>query len=222
MVDIWAILIDITTDHASIGLSKNQDVISIKYFSNQQSTMAEIHIFLEALLLENNRSLRDLSFVAVSSGPGSYTGLRIMYSTVKGICFVQDLPLIEVDTLLSWKKYFTKISNDPKIVPMMDARNSNVFTLDEDDNAVFIELNNEEKIKEFLKSREGFYIGSGAKILRDFVEADRIADTFLFDVKCMLSLAWDKYTKNEFSDIAYCEPHYLKPAHITISKKQLF
>lgn len=222
MKDIIAILIDITTDQASIGLSKNEAMIAMNYFSNQQSSMSEIHVFIEELLCKNNLTFRDLHFIAVSQGPGSYTGLRIAYSSVKGICFASSLPLIEVGTLQSWRSFFTYEKEALEIIPMMDARNNNVFTLDEDGKAIFVELNEKEKINQFLKWRDGFYIGSGAKVLKGYIGENRINDKQLFDVKCMLSMALDKYARHDFSDIAYCEPNYLKPAHITVSKKQLF
>ncbi len=223
MSDLLFLLIDTSTSKGSIGISKDLDLIGIKYFSSDQSTIQEIHIFIQELLLENNITLHQINAIVLSKGPGSYTGLRIAYSVAKAVCYSLNLFLIEIDTLYSWRNFISKtksISID-QCVGMMGARNNNAFVQKFENISFFLELNSEEKIKHFILE-DKYYIGSAIDILSNFIDKKYLIYDIDFDVTCMIDLAIEKFTLSNFSDISYCEPLYIKPAFITISKKQIF
>jgi tRNA threonylcarbamoyladenosine biosynthesis protein TsaB len=94
--------IETATTNCSVSLTQNGLVVSFKEYANVQYSHAEqLHLFIEEVLTQADKSLNDLSAIAVSKGPGSYTGLRIGVSAAKGLCYALDIPLISVPTLLS-------------------------------------------------------------------------------------------------------------------------
>ena len=124
---VYILNIETATKNCSVSLSKNEETLVVKELSEEQFSHAEkLHVFIKDVLCEANSSLSQLNAIAISKGPGSYTGLRIGVSAAKGLCYALNIPLIGVDTLailasrLSLKTGF--------IVPMIDARRMEVFT----------------------------------------------------------------------------------------------
>ncbi|MGO1585396.1 MAG: tRNA (adenosine(37)-N6)-threonylcarbamoyltransferase complex dimerization subunit type 1 TsaB, partial [Mesonia sp.] len=96
------LLLETTTINCSVALAEDDKVIAIKEDKTPGYSHAEkLHLFMEAVLAEGQKELLDLDAVAVSKGPGSYTGLRIGVSAAKGLCYALNIPLIAVDTLTS-------------------------------------------------------------------------------------------------------------------------
>ncbi len=208
--------IETATTNCSVAIGVDGKVLSVKEdFSSSYSHAERLHVFIQNILEENKVKLSDLDAIAISKGPGSYTGLRIGVSAAKGLCFALELPLISVATLTSLA-HQVKI-NDGKIVPMLDARRMEVYT------AIFDSSNNQvqetsAKILEpssFLEDLElgkVHFIGSGVEKFKEICthpNAIFIQDK-LPSAGEMVSLAYTKYKISDFENVAYFEPYYLK------------
>src|SRR5690606_25134679 len=124
---VYILNIETATKNCSVSLSKNGQTIVINELAEENFSHAEkLHLFIKDVLAKAKISLSDLNAIAVSKGPGSYTGLRIGVSAAKGLCYALNIPLIAIDTLAVLAE---KISVDSGIiVPMIDARRMEVFT----------------------------------------------------------------------------------------------
>ncbi len=169
----------------------------------------------------------DLNAVAVSSGPGSYTGLRIGVSTAKGICYTLNKPLIAVPSLdIMAEAVRGKFLGDHLLCPMMDARRMEVYLQVEDQSCnVLWELQpkilDENTFTEFDQSM--YLFGDGMPKFQEIAKNDKlifIEDIFP-DASNMGRLAFEKFNQNQFEDVAYFEPKYLKEWRTTTPKKQL-
>ena len=183
-------------------------------------------------LVENcGATLKQIDAIAVSGGPGSYTGLRIGSATAKGICYALDKPLISVSTLHSLALQVIKATPNPEqylFCPMLDARRMEVYTclLDHELNEVLpIEpvVLTAESLNEELQKKQIIFFGSGAGKFRQFQESNPKAmfiDNVMLSAKPVGELALRKYEQGLFEDVAYYEPFYLKDVYITGSTKQ--
>jgi tRNA threonylcarbamoyladenosine biosynthesis protein TsaB len=211
---MYILNIETSTKNCSVSISKNGKTIALKEVAEDSYTHSEkLHLFIDSLLKENQVAYKDLSAVALSSGPGSYTGLRIGTSTAKGLCFALDIPLISVDTLLVLAK---QVNQESLIIPMIDARRMEVYTATFDANhqritptqALVIEDNSFAEIFE-----KAIFIGDGAAKCKEILNRDNFI--FLDEIRYpsaqeMSEISFDKFQKKEFEDIAYFEPFYLK------------
>ena len=119
--------LETATKNCSVSISQNGKTILCKEMAEAGYSHAErLHVFIEECLKESNLTFKDLSAIAVSKGPGSYTGLRIGVSAAKGLCFALDLPLIAVDTLQVLASKLT--ISEGVIIPMIDARRMEVYS----------------------------------------------------------------------------------------------
>ena len=119
--------IETATKNCSVSLAKEGEILAIKSLNNGQYSHAEVlHPFIESILKETNVPANEITAVAVSKGPGSYTGLRIGVSAAKGLCFAYNVPLIAIDTLTSLSHAIT--IEKGIIVPMIDARRMEVYS----------------------------------------------------------------------------------------------
>ncbi len=126
---IMAIILNLetATKNCSVTIAKEGKTIACKEIAEQNFSHAEkLHVFIEELLAENNLKFSDLNAIAVSQGPGSYTGLRIGVSSAKGFCYALNIPLIAIDTLQLLAKQIQ--IKEGVIVSMIDARRMEVFT----------------------------------------------------------------------------------------------
>lgn len=215
--------IETSTTSCSVALAQNGKVLSHKSI-NQRNIHAEvITVFIDEILAENGLNFTELDAVAVSSGPGSYTGLRIGVSTAKGLCFSLDKPLIAVETLRAMAAgYLSRFPNQPEqkflLCPMIDARRMEVYTalFDQDLNQIqetSAEIISAESFQSVLNQHKIIFFGDGAAkcktILGDYANAVFI-DDFLNEAEDMTLLAEKKFNQKQFEDVAYFEPFYLK------------
>ena len=209
--------LETATTNCSVALSKDGSVIAIREDSDNGYSHAEkLHVFIQEVLDETNLEIGSLNAVAVSKGPGSYTGLRIGVSAAKGLCYAAELPLISIPTLDALACQVQKDHVD-YIIPMLDARRMEVYSkvLDQDykeiepTSAVIIE---DDSYREYLDSSSNVFLGSGAQKLRDkFPDSPAIFETSLLpSAREMAELAENKYRESLFEDVAYFEPYYLK------------
>lgn len=217
------LLIETATDVCSAAITDGKRIISARYTSEPKSQASGLAPMIDEVLKEAGLSAKVLSAVAVSSGPGSYTGLRVGVSTAKGICFGAGLPLIAVETLeaIACGALSTgNISTDTLIIPMIDARRMEVYTAlfdssgrrISDTKAVILEPDT------FAGEIAGYghliFIGDGAEKYRQVINPeflDRCTFTASHpDAAYMAEPASRAYTEKRFEDVAYFEPFYLK------------
>lgn len=208
--------LETATTNCSVALSKDGALLALKEDSSRNYSHAEkLHVFIDEILKENNLSVTDLDAIAVSKGPGSYTGLRIGVSTAKGLCFSLELPLISLATLTS-----LAVQIKPErgfVIPMLDARRMEVYS------AVFnadvkeiretkAEVLDENSFIEFLEKDKVVFIGDGVEkfeAICNHANAEFIPKK-LPSAAEMCSLAEAKYKISDTEDVAYFEPYYLK------------
>lgn len=174
-----------------------------------------LHLFIEKVLQEANITPEQLDAVAVSKGPGSYTGLRIGVSAAKGMCFALDIPLIALPTLRIMAE--ASLGLEGLLIPVLDARRMEVYAAVYDAQGEQIRETRAEVISEasFSEYREHaplHLLGSGAEKLREVLGSD----TFHYhpelqpSAREMGKLSFERFQKEEFEDMAYFEPFYLK------------
>jgi tRNA threonylcarbamoyladenosine biosynthesis protein TsaB len=217
--------IETATKNCSVALAKEGKTILCKEIAEEGYSHAErLHVFIEEIISEAGIGFDDLSAVAVSQGPGSYTGLRIGVSAAKGLCFALGIPLIAVDTL---KVLASQVNVDEGlVVPMIDARRMEVYsavfsaTL-EKKREVLAEIITEDSFMDISETM--YFVGDCNEKCKTVLTNDNFV--FLDDIKYpsandMSALSFDKYKISDTVDVAYFEPYYLKDFLITTAKKQ--
>lgn len=216
--------IETATKNCSVALAKEGKTILCKEIAEEGYSHAEqLHVFIEEIIKEVGITFQDLIAIAVSQGPGSYTGLRIGVSAAKGLSYALEIPLIAVDTLQILASQATISSG--LIIPMIDARRMEVYSAIFSSNlkrtrsiqAEIITENSFEELQETL-----YFVGDCAEKCKPVLTKDNVI--FLDEIKYpsakeMSVISFEKYQKNETVDVAYFEPYYLKDFMITTSKK---
>lgn len=212
--------IETTSNICSVALGKDAELLSLKESSLPNTHASQITLFIEEIMKEKNISLNDLDAVAVSRGPGSYTGLRIGVSTAKGLCYALGKPLISVDTLqtLAWAAIQKNKIENAIYCPLIDARRMEVFTGLFDHNGEAVEaasakIVDENFCKKQMEKRKVVFFGNALQKVHSVIQNENAV--FLEGIDCsaknMLSYSEKKYQSKEFEDVAYFEPFYLKP-----------
>ncbi len=214
--------IETATSVCSCALSLNGKTIAVKEINQINVHVEKITLLIGSLLKEGNYSFEDLSAVAVSMGPGSYTGLRIGVSTAKGLCYALDIPLLAVNTLDAMAQGFIdKYPKQPKdafICPMIDARRMEVYS------AVYdAQLNQIDPVAARIIDEDSFKsLGQGRTLMLFGDGSEKFTDTFLNNEQIVIhkdfvnsaanlsGIAFDKAQNKNFEDVAYFEPFYLK------------
>lgn len=209
--------IETATTNCSVALGKEGKLLALKEDNGKNYSHAErLHLYIDGILKENGLKPADLTAIAVSKGPGSYTGLRIGVSAAKGLCFSLNIPLISVPTLTSLAHQVKQGESD-YIIPLLDARRMEVYTagFTGAKNAIFdtrAEILDENSFAEYLDKGTVSFIGNGAeKFSKVCSHKNAIFNTeALPSAKEMVALAEEKSQKGLFEDVAYFEPYYLK------------
>ncbi len=214
--------IETATPVCSLALSDGPDVLGIRETSEKNSHSQVVTVFIDELLRECGLQPQDLDAVAVSRGPGSYTGLRIGVSTAKGLCYALDKPLIAVDTLEAMAYGMARMADENAALPllfapMIDARRMEVYTAIFDAQGKNVREIQAEIIDagSFAAFREQHIIclaGDGAGKCRQVLMHPNICylDQFSVSARYMAPLAYERFRKGLFEDTAYFEPYYLK------------
>ena len=217
--------IETATKNCSVSISKEGKTIALKELNDGNYSHAEkLHELIEQVVLEAEISLSDLKAIAVSKGPGSYTGLRIGVSAAKGLCFALDLPMISTNTLQSLA-LSVSMETGYKI-PLLDARRMEVYSQvfnekTEKIRDVYAEIITSESFSEYLNGQKVYFFGDGAQKCKGFITHKNAVfiDEKFPSAKEMSIISYEKYLKNEFEDVAYFEPFYLKEFLGVIPKK---
>ncbi|WP_037495415.1 tRNA (adenosine(37)-N6)-threonylcarbamoyltransferase complex dimerization subunit type 1 TsaB [Sphingobacterium deserti] len=231
MKDIYILQIETATPVCSVALSKNGKTIVFQDADIPNQHASQLTIFISEVLNIAEIALEDLAAVAVSMGPGSYTGLRIGVSTAKGMCYGLDLPLIAINTLDAMVAGFIE-DNDPAdgnvLVPMIDARRMEVYMatytakgkLLQGTSAEIIEADFFQQDAEVAKY---VLFGSGADKFVPLFKDDstvEVIPAFANTAANLSHLAFEKYQQSAWEDLVYFEPFYLKDFIATTPKKR--
>lgn len=230
------LIIETSTEVCSVALSEDGKLFDLIESDQGQNHARLTTVFAEQLLSRNNIRPGELCAVAVSKGPGSYTGLRIGVSTAKGICYASHIPLIAVGTLEAMANHVSLNRNNYDIpdhlpalyCPMIDARRMEVFSMLLDENGrvvkpISADVIDGQFLVDQLAEKQVVFFGNGSAKCMKLINSPNAL--FLPDItasaKHMCELVWQHYTKNQFEDVAYFEPFYLKDFVATVSTKNL-
>lgn len=230
--------IETATKVCSVALAKDGGLLALKEVNGDYSHAENLTVFIEDVCKQANVKLSDVDAIAVSKGPGSYTGLRIGVSTAKGLCYSLDKPLIAINTLehlsCSLSTHFTSGLNGPPpdlsnisldipnlpflSCPMIDARRMEVYcaVYDSASNEIIsttAKIIDEDSFSDLLEKNRIFFFGDGASKCKEALSKNKNA-IFLDDIspsaKDMIRLSEKAYSEKKFEDVAYFEPFYLK------------
>lgn len=215
------LIIETATKNCSVALTENGQVLeSIDFNDGNFSHAEKLHLFIESLCQKARKKIQDIRAIAVSKGPGSYTGLRIGVSSAKGLCYALNIPLLAFETLEILSKTYVathKIKKNDILIPMIDARRMEVYTavMDTDFNkirpteALILEENSFEGL---LESRTCHFFGDGALKSKNLYKTDTSVfnHEILPSAKIMAMDAYKSYKNEKFENMPYFEPYYLK------------
>lgn len=208
--------LETATTNCSVAVAINGKIAAIREENNLKFSHAEkLHVFISEVLAQANITKTELDAIAVSKGPGSYTGLRIGVSAAKGLCFALDVPLLSISTL---EVLANQVKEDNcYIIPLLDARRMEVYSAVFDDakkqiRPIKAEIVNKDSFEEYINEKTTVFLGDGAN---KFSELCNHKNAIFLEDKYpsaaeMALLAEDKYKKSDTEDVAYFEPFYLK------------
>ena len=207
--------IDTALDAASICLSKDGNVLAINKNEKQKEHSEWLHISIKQIFQNSGLRINNLEAVAVTIGPGSYTGLRIGLASAKGICYALNKPLITVNTLLMMANAAKDEPTD-LLCPLIEARRMEVFAAIYSKNLeVIMEpkalVLDENSFSEELSENKICFFGNGNEKFRSICSnSNAVFSNIISDASHMIRLSEKYFTGNKFADLAYTEPLYLK------------
>lgn len=210
--------IETSTEVCSIALFDKGELLAEDTSIESYSHAERLAPMIDSMFKANDINKSDLTAIAVSAGPGSYTGLRIGVSTAKGLCYALDIPLITVHTIESMLVGLPDEYAAYWKCPMIDARRMEVYCLLADDTGIInseieAKIIDESSFEAELKEHKILFYGNGAGKCREVLNSQNAE--FLDDVtphaRNIGELAGDKFRHQDFADLAYFEPEYLKP-----------
>jgi tRNA threonylcarbamoyladenosine biosynthesis protein TsaB len=208
--------IETATTNCSVSLAQDGDTIALLEENDKNYSHSErLHVYINDVLIKANASMKEIDAIAVSKGPGSYTGLRIGVSTAKGLCYSLDIPLISVHTLEALA-HQVDVDNG-FIVPMLDARRMEVYSSIFNSNHELIrdteaQILDEQCFQDLLNQDEVYFIGSGVEKTKELIQHKnaKFIEGKLPSANEMSLLSFYKYQKSDIENVAYFEPFYLK------------
>jgi tRNA threonylcarbamoyladenosine biosynthesis protein TsaB len=215
--------IDTAVDAASVCLAKNEEIMALVINENQKNQAGWLHLVIDEMLKKNRLTPNQLDAVAVSIGPGSYTGLRVGLATAKGLCYTLKIPLIAISTL-KMIAFAAKEEAASLICPMIDARRMEVFT------AVYDKELKEKKpahpliidensFVDILSSSAILFCGNGSKKLQPLISnTNATFSDSISNASHLAALSQICFLKKEFANLAYTEPLYIKEFYSSTHK----
>jgi tRNA threonylcarbamoyladenosine biosynthesis protein TsaB len=225
--------IDTATEQATVCISKDGEVISALINDNQKDHASWVQVAINSLLQKEGITMQQLQAIAVTEGPGSYTGLRVGMATAKGLCFALQIPLITINTLRvmafgaidQWHSLTESMQPPLGFCPMIDARRMEVFTAVYDEALQEIMspkamILDELSFKEELNNFSLVCFGSGSLKWKNVSRYPNVLfiDEKIDIAKSLAKLASGLYLKQNFANLAYAEPVYLKEFYTYIKK----
>ena len=231
-MNIFILCIETSGPQCTVAIGHNGDCISEVQSSSQWQHSQYLTIYIQEALAEAKISIYQLSAVAISGGPGSYTGLRVGAASAKGICYAKEIPLISVDTL--------KIIAYPQVDRLDDKHKVILSTIDARRDEVYYNIYNEQlesqvKTTSHIVTEDSFsdvisegviICGDGADKIQEIMSSSLSNDSIILSTLPaainMAQLSYESYQEKKYEDIAYYNPFYMKPPNITTRKKPLF
>lgn len=212
----YILSIETTTTNCSVSLSNKGETLVLKEDNDRNYSHAEsLHSIIDVVLKEAKINKSQLNAIAVSRGPGSYTGLRIGVSAAKGLCYAMELPLISISTLGALA-HQVKIK-EGLIIPMLDARRMEVYSAIFNTNyelvrAIEAQILDENSFQQELKASKVYFVGNGVEKTKGLLGHKNAVfiENKLPSAAQMGTLAYEKYKISDTEDVAYFEPFYLK------------
>lgn len=214
------LLLETATPVCSVVLAEDGKNIAHRESSEQNAHSSCLSVFIDEVMKEAGVDFRSLDAVCISSGPGSYTGLRIGTSTAKGLCYALGKPLLAIETLQAMANWFLQKNPDYQgfVCPMIDARRMEVYTAMFDSNGnrltpTTAEIIDGDSFADFLVKDRVAFFGDGAEKTKTLLSGNVNA---VYDIPFEISAeglsvdAEKKMQDSEFEDVAYFEPFYLK------------
>ena len=212
----YILSIETSTTNCSVSLSFEGETLVLKEdYDNNYSHAERLHVYIDQVLKQADIISSQLDAIAVSKGPGSYTGLRIGVSAAKGLCFALGKPLIAISTLEALSHQVK--TKEGIIIPMLDARRLEVYSAIFDNGynrlrETQAQVLNEDSFKSYLEDSKVTFIGNGVSKTKGLINHKNaiFIEDKLPSANEMSQLAYSKYKKNDIEDVAYFEPYYLK------------
>jgi tRNA threonylcarbamoyladenosine biosynthesis protein TsaB len=211
--------IDTSTTVCSVALHKEEKLLAKTTLFSDYTHSSMLTTLVQNIMDTNNLPLSELHAIALSKGPGSYTGLRIGVSTAKGLCFGLDVPLIAINTLEAFALQVIPYYKGMGYLycPMIDARRMEVYCSILDENLQILQqteakIINKDSFNEFLSNKKVIFFGDGASKCRAILDSQNAVflENMYPDAAQIGQLAINKYLQNHFEDVSYFEPYYLK------------
>ncbi|MEY1640358.1 tRNA (adenosine(37)-N6)-threonylcarbamoyltransferase complex dimerization subunit type 1 TsaB [Tenuifilum osseticum] len=224
--------IETGTSACSVAIGDETGVLGVKELFDPKAHSTMLPRLISDVLTAASLTPSQIDAVAVSKGPGSYTGLRIGVSMAKGICYTSGIPLIGVCSLQAMAVGIT-LSNynlpaDALLCPMIDARRMEVYcalynSQGEPVSDVRAVIVDENSFAEFLQNQKIVFFGNGSSKCKDVIKSKNaiFIDGFVPSARFMLPIALNAYKNEEFEDTAYFEPFYLKDFVATTPKNKI-
>lgn len=225
--------LETSTTVCSVSLSNDGAILAQRKMETPNSHAQTLTVFIDEVMKECNMAYPTLDAIAVSEGPGSYTGLRIGVSTAKGLCYGLSIPLIAISTLQTMAHQLIhthnqELSSNVVLIPMIDARRMEVYSahfniIGEMTRGVEAEIIDELSYQELLSNQQILFFGNGAEKLKEtIISANAIfVDGIIPLANDMVKLATQKFEVKDFVDVAYYEPFYLKEFMVSLPKKKV-
>jgi len=212
-----ALILNIETSgkNCSVAIAEYENVLVLKEVQSEQFVHAEqLHVLISQVFQEAKLSPSDINCIAISEGPGSYTGLRIGLASVKGLAYTLGVPIVAVSSLKVLANAARKLNSSKFLVPMMDARRMEVYTAIYSQELTEIVSTAPVIVDDlFLNDYDGqemVVFGDGAEKCLAHVKNAKFLQGVFASAKFMAEISADLYKKKDFVDLAYFEPNYLK------------
>lgn len=225
--------LETATKVCSVSLSKEGEVLAFQEHHGEYAHAEKLTVFVSDVLKQTGTSFNQLDAIAVSKGPGSYTGLRIGVSAAKGFCYALDIPLIGINTLeqmalTAIKNLDSSVPRNALFCPMIDARRMEVYCAVFDTENKTVEetqakIIDADSFNNLLSNHTVYFFGDGAFKCKDILSIypnAQFLDNVFPTARAMASLSESSFNTKQFEDMAYFEPYYLKDFVGTIPKKK--
>lgn len=222
---IYILCIETANVVTSIAIAKNGACIALREIVEPNKAADQLHILVNELLAQTTLRLSDFNAIAISTGPGSYTGLRIAVAAAKGYCFALSIPLIAIPTFETMVEGIQKRYHQTEFdefVPMIDARRMEVFTSFYDNKMTktksFSSLILDETFAQLFDTNKRYIVfGNGATKTIELLKDTSVCvfTEFIHSAQDLCLLSFSHFQNNNFEDVAYYEPNYSKKPYIT-------
>lgn len=230
--------IETATDICSVAVSEGEKLLALVESGPERSHATLLNRFIREAMTKVGKDLKQVDAIAVSKGPGSYTGLRIGVSTAKGVAYALEKPLLSCGTILAMahvaisqpeiQKLVSAYGDKLLLCPMLDARRMEVYTAFFTPNCVYkkevtADIIDEDSYKDLLEKHHICFFGNGAAKCREFITSPNahFINGLNPSSEAMIKPVLEQYRKLEFEDVAYFEPFYLKDFVATKPRKKL-